>query len=228
MKLLRIFAIIYMLRFQQKGVIMAPKNITLKREDFNYDELSFLNDEQLMEVASGILNNTKKENLHCFRTSDSKTAWVSVNGTHYACELNFARQVIMINEMLEYSKMLNKYMERTNFVAGLPKADINFVDSSNRRVQLASRLNVICQTYVNNVYALGLDTAAFDKLASYYVNFMHSMTYVHTKTLPIFKTKKSKIIDVREITPEFRQTTENYARDYVGVIAKQKDAEMNR
>ena len=205
---------------------MAPRTEQLKREDFSFDELSFLEDDQLMEVASGILNNAKPEELKCYKTSDSKSAWINVRGTHYACELNFSKQVILINEMLEYSKMLNKYMQKTNAVASLPSANADFVASCERRVQLASRLNVICKTYVNNVYALGLDTAAFDKLATYYVNFMHSMTSVHTKKLPIFNVKKSKIVDVREITPEFRQTTENYAKDYVGVIAKQSEHTM--
>lgn len=204
---------------------MAPRTEQLKREDFSFDELSFLEDDQLMEVASGILNNTKPEELKCYKTSDSKTAWINVRGTHYACELNFSKQVILINEMLEYSKMLNKYMQKTNAFSSLPNASKEIIDSCDRKVQLASRLNVICQTYVNNVYALGLDTAAFDKLATYYVNFMHSTTFVQTKKLPIFNIKKSKIIDVKEMTPEFRQATENYAKDYVGVT-KQSEHTM--
>ncbi len=205
---------------------MAPRSETLKREDFSFDELQFLEDEQLMEVASGILNSAKPEDLNCYKTSDSNSAWVTVKDVHYACEPNFAKKVVLINEMLSYSKMLNKYMERTNMVAALPNSNIEFVDSCNRRVQLASRLNVICNTYVNNVYAKGLDNADFDKLARYYVNFMHQMTSVHTKKLPIFNIKKSKIVDVRELTPEFKQTTENYSKDYIGLISKNNNKEM--
>lgn len=207
---------------------MTPKKEQLKREDFSYDELNFLEDEQLMEVASGILNNAKPENLHCYKTSNSNTAWVNVRGTHYACEPNFARQVVAINELLEYSKMLNKYMDRTSFVSSMPNAEISFVDSCDRRIKLASKLNNICQSYVNNVYALGLDTPSFDKLTNYYIKFMHSMTSVHSKKLPIFNVKKSKIVDVREITPEFQQTIDNYANDWVGVIAKKNDKTLER
>ncbi|MBR2467710.1 MAG: hypothetical protein IKB42_01540 [Clostridia bacterium] len=205
---------------------MAPRNESLKREDFSYDELSFLSDEQLMEVATGILNSEKKENLPCYRTSNASSAWVTVNGLHYVCELNYAKQVINIKEMLDYSKMLKKYMDRTTELGNMPKADAVVSGVCNRKVQLASRLDVICKAYVNNVYAMGLDTPAFDKLTNYYINFMHNMTSVYSKTVPIFKTKKSKMVDVREITPEYRQTTQNYATDYVGVISK--DKELNK
>lgn len=182
---------------------------TCKRDDYSFNELRKLSGEELMDVATNIVNECDEKRIQYFKTYRSNDCMVTYKGQHFVCEKDYAKQIILIDEMLNYNALLNKYIN----------SNLAVNDSiNNSKIKTATKFKMLTQNYLSEVYSKKLDTEEFDKFIKKFVDFMHENVGVETKVLPIFKIKKSKITNVVPYNEKLQNEFMNYF-DYVNLIA---------
>lgn len=193
----------------------------LKRENYSYSQIETLTNEEQMEIAGNIINCASKKEMPFYKTELSKVGLFYLKERFFVCDADYAKQAVNINELLNYSNMLGKYIEKLTPITYDENNTVKSESNANK-IRLAHRLKIIGDTYLKNVYAKQLDTIAFDEFVSEFVGFMHSNVSTQSKKVPIFNKVLTKVCDVSEIDMEKQEECKTFISKFYNLLKKQE------
>lgn len=188
-----------------------------KREDYSYSQLKNLHYEQQMDIATNMLNSCSKQEFVFFKTYKAKRGMITFNGEHLVYDNDYAKQVFDIDEIFKCYNAITKYIH--NLTPQTFNEENNVINPVNaRKIQTASRIKVLCETYLKNVYLKQADTDSFDELAHEFVKFIGENINMKSKKIPIFNVVKTKIFDVCEINEKLQKQCNYFMTEFINRI----------